>query len=207
MAINPITFDGEHVAARDHGALFRGILSDGKINGCNVIFNGASVTIGKGYLVSCGRLIEIDSNTSIEVSGTGYSQVILNIDLSEDLPYLSAVTSASQSFPALTQEDINDGVHQTYQMQVAVINLSNNSVIKQMDNAAPIVADGSISSAKIAANSITSAKIAPGAVGSSQLGSGIPYSKVGLVANQVLHIVVSDTQPTGDWDIWMKPEA
>lgn len=129
MAISGVTFDGCSVSARDHGVLFSGILPDGVLRGCDISYAGGVCTISPGYLIACGRVIEVESTTTVPVTGTQYSQIVLTIDASVPNFTLSSVASSSTVFPALTQDDINDGSSTTYQMELAVIDVGNNSVL------------------------------------------------------------------------------
>lgn len=130
MALQGITFDNQSVAARDHGALFAGILNDGMIAGCELSFSGSTLSIATGYLIACGRLIRNTAAQSVNVSGSsGYSQVILTIDVSNGGTFsFSSVNAGTPSFPALTQEDINDGVSTTYQMEICVCEMDGSGI-------------------------------------------------------------------------------
>lgn len=135
MAISGVTFSGCHVSARDHGVLFSGLLPDGVLRGCEVSYSGGVATIAPGYLIACGRVIEVESTTTVAVSGT-YAQVVLTIDASVPSFSLSSVSGSSTTFPALTQDDINDGASTTYQVEMAVIDLGGNSVYRHLESVA-----------------------------------------------------------------------
>lgn len=136
MALSGVTFDGCSVSARDHGVLFSGLLPDGVLRGCAVSYSGGSVTIAAGYLIACGRVIEVESATTVAVTGTQYSQIVLTINASTPTFTLSCVNSASTTFPALTQEDINDGASTTYQVELAVIDVGGGSVLSSIGSVA-----------------------------------------------------------------------
>lgn len=135
MALSGVTFDGCSVSARDHGVLFSGILPDGILRGCTVSYSAGSASISAGYLIACGRVIEVESTTSVSVTGTQYSQIVLTINASTPTFTLSCVNSSSTTFPALQQDDINDGVSTTYQLEMAVIDVANNSVLSSIGSA------------------------------------------------------------------------
>lgn len=132
MAISGVTFTGCHVSARDHGVLFSGILPDGVLRGCEVTYSGGVAAVSPGYIIACGRVIEVESTTAVAVSGTVYSQIVLTVDASTPTFSLSAVSGSSTTFPALTQEDINDGSSTTYQIELAVIDIAGNSVYRSL---------------------------------------------------------------------------
>ena len=136
MAISGVTFDGCSVSARDHGVLFSGILPDGILRGCAVSYSAGSATIAAGYLIACGRVIEVESATTVAVTGTQYSQIVLTINASTPTFTLSCVNSASTTFPALQQDDINDGASTTYQLELGVIDVGNGSVLSSIGSVA-----------------------------------------------------------------------
>ena len=136
MALSGVTFDGCAVSARDHGVLFSGLFPDGVLRGCAINFSGSSATISAGYLIACGRVIEVESATSVSVTGTQYSQIVLTINASTPAFTLSCVNSASTTFPALQQDDINDGVSTTYQLELAVIDVAGNAILSTIGSVA-----------------------------------------------------------------------
>ena len=154
MALQGITFDNQTVAAKDHGALFAGILDDGVVSGCALSFSGSTLTIAPGYLIACGRLIRNTASQSVTVTGSsGYSQVILTVDVSGGGSFsFSSVNANTPSFPALTQEDINDGVSTTYQMQICVLAMGAagiTAINEDFATAQPVIGDGTISASKL----------------------------------------------------------
>ena len=64
MAIRGVTFVNQEVAATDHGTLFDSIFGDGILKGCAISFSGSAITIGAGYLVVSGRLIQNTANAT-----------------------------------------------------------------------------------------------------------------------------------------------
>lgn len=136
MAISGVTFDGCSVSARDHGVLFAAHMDDGVLRGCALTFSGGTATLAAGYLLACGRLIEVESATTVAVTGTQYAQIVLTVNASTPTFTLTSVNSASTTFPALTQDDINDGASTTYQMELGVIDIANNAVLSSIGKAA-----------------------------------------------------------------------
>lgn len=138
MALRKITFNESPVRARDHGALFSGILADGIINGCEVSVNNGSASISQGYLIVAGRLIENNSNMqNINISGGNVAQIVLRIDISSDDVDLNNsifVRHAPDvsSLDPLTKMDINNGTDTIYEFEIAVIDVTNNTIIRKM---------------------------------------------------------------------------
>lgn len=70
------------------------------------------------------------------------------------------------------------------------------------------IAPGAVTAEKIAAGAIITALLAPNAVTAEKLANDIPYTKFGLVADQVRHIYAGTTEPSAelgvDGDIYLK---
>ena len=68
------------------------------------------------------------------------------------------------------------------------------------------IADDAVTAEKIAALAITAAKIADGTITAAQLADDIPYTKLGLAANQVRAITAGTAAPSGgsDGDIYLR---
>ena len=136
MAISGVTFQGQHVSAKDHGVLFSALLPDGVLRGCAVSLSGSSVSIGAGYLIACGRVIEFETASTVAVTGAQYSQIVLTISTTGPTATLSCVNSSSTTFPALTQDDLNDGVSTTYQLELAVIDVAGGEIVSSIGSVA-----------------------------------------------------------------------
>ena len=148
--MNGIFFDLQTVRARDLGAAFGGILSDGKLSGCALSYSGVNLTIARGYYIAKGRLIEIESAETLETTTTaanGYGRLRLAIDLSIAASESSFTQgkfewdyAATNSFPALTQNDINDGTNTAYQVEICRVSFANSQItgiVSQIGNAVP----------------------------------------------------------------------
>ena len=146
--MNGIFFDLQTVRARDLGAAFGGILSDGKLSGCALSYSGANLTIARGYYIAKGRLIEIDSAETLQTANTaanGYGRLRLVIDLSIAASESSFTQgkfewdyATTNSFPALTQNDINDGANTAYQVEICRVSFANSQItgiVSQIGNA------------------------------------------------------------------------
>ena len=148
--MNGIFFDLQTVRARDLGAAFGGILSDGKLSGCALSYSGVNLTIARGYYIAKGRLIEIESAETLETTTTaanGYGRLRLVIDLSIAASESSFTQgkfewdyASTNSFPALTQNDINDGTNTAYQVEICRVSFANSQItgiVSQIGNAVP----------------------------------------------------------------------
>ena len=146
--MNGIFFDLQTVRARDLGAAFGGILSDGKLSGCALSYSGVNLTIARGYYIAKGRLIEIDSAETLQTATTaanGYGRLRLAIDLSIAASESSFTQgkfewdyASTNSFPALTQNDINDGTNTAYQVEICRVSFANSQItgiVSQIGNA------------------------------------------------------------------------
>lgn len=148
--MNGIFFDLQTVRARDLGAAFGGILSDGKLSGCALSYSGVNLTIARGYYIAKGRLIEIESADTLQTATTaanGYGRLRLVIDLSIAASESSFTQgkfewdyATTNSFPALTQNDINDGTNTAYQVEICRVSFANSQItgiVSQIGNAVP----------------------------------------------------------------------
>ena len=132
MSIKGVTFDMQSPTAKNHGALFAGILSDGIVSGCAVTVSGKSCYIGAGYLIAAGRLVQLTARETVAIAATsGSVTIVLNIDLTKTATkdefgqaYFSVVSGAS---PELTQDDVNDN-GTLYQMPVATLTCTASSL-------------------------------------------------------------------------------
>ncbi|MGN0800718.1 MAG: hypothetical protein ACI4NU_09860 [Christensenellales bacterium] len=148
--MNGIFFDLQTVRARDLGAAFGGILSDGKLSGCALSYSGVNLTIAHGYYIAKGRLIEIDSAETLETATTaanGYGRLRLVIDLSIAASESSFTQgkfewdyASTNSFSDTTQNDINDGTNTSYQVEICRVSFANSQItgiVSQIGNAVP----------------------------------------------------------------------
>lgn len=142
MAFRKVTFNGANVRAADHGALFAGILADGVVSGCDISVAGGVVSITAGYFVAAGRLIENNAVKSFDMASHGpVCRIRLHIDVSEDNTDINNMIQYDDvndvaSLGALTKEDINGGVGTIYDLEIAVINVTTNSIIRKMPQVA-----------------------------------------------------------------------
>ena len=130
MAFKGITFAGQNVTPKNDGGLYQAHYGDGILWGCSMAISGDDLVIQSGEFIAGGRVCHVDGATNVDLSGrllsTGYIQVIMNYDLSQGEGsqwYTTFVESATTTFPALTQGNIND-TDTLYQLELAVIQIS-----------------------------------------------------------------------------------
>ena len=198
MAIIGITFDNQGPTAKDHGALFSGILSDGIIKGCGLSTSGADLTIAAGYIIAAGRLMRLAAAQTITISATsGYARVLAQINLAEaatstEFAQATFVTQTAESisgFAALTQEDIN-GSGIIYQAELCVVECDANGIagiVSQSGTAGRIV----LSNVSVAASAFTA----------DATYTDFPYAAAiacaGVTADMFAEVVLSPTDALG----------
>lgn len=130
MPFKGVTFSGQNVTPKNDGGLYRAHYGDGILWGCSMAISGDDLVIQSGEFIMGGRYVQVDGATNVDLSGrtlqTGYIQVIMNADLSQGEGsqwYTTFVESATTTFPALTQDDIND-TGTLYQLELAVVQIS-----------------------------------------------------------------------------------
>lgn len=141
--IRGITFRWQEVRPEDDGRLYSAILTDGVIFGCEPSFAGYTLTVAPGYLLACGRLMKIGAAQNYACNGasSGYARLVLKIDLNaeasiESFKQIDAEVQYSQSindFPALQQQDINDGLSKDYQLPLVVLALEAAGITQIVD--------------------------------------------------------------------------
>ncbi len=217
MALQKIIFPSAAVTANNFGAIFAGILSDGAVNGCAVSYSGGVVSVAAGYLVAHGRLIYNNDTLTVAVSGSGVAQVVLVIDASGTgtLTVSARYAATEGELSPLVQEDINNGVDFTYELELACVDVAGGHLLRSLGTAASTriaagvigavqIANNAVGSAQIANEAVGAAQIAPGSVGPAKL-SGVTYASIGLNSDQVRKITISASNPSGgsDGDVWL----
>lgn len=137
MSLRKVGFPRSTATAADQANIYAA-LADGRLAGCAVTCSGGIVGVAKGYLIARGRLIENTAALSVPVSGAGVAQVVLTVQLGDpDTVSVAARTAASEgALTPLVQDDINDGVHTTYEMELALVELSSGTLLRTMPMAA-----------------------------------------------------------------------
>lgn len=144
--MNGIGFDKRVVRSQDDARLREKIFSDGRLAGCALTYTGKNLTIGIGHMVVKGRILAFDAAETVASDTTeaaGYGRLKLVIDLSQTASETTFTQyawdwdyAATNSFPALTQDDINDGTHTDYEMIICIVQFSSSniaSIVTQME--------------------------------------------------------------------------
>lgn len=132
MALNGLIFDQRNNTSKNWRNILAEIMRDGILNGCEVTSTSNAITVGGGYFVLKGAVIENNGADTIPVTPTltdGYVRLICRIDLTQEASetgpgQVEWVTdfSATPTFPALTQEDINS-TGSIYEGEIAVLQI------------------------------------------------------------------------------------
>lgn len=85
--IRGITFDNQMFYSADF-AHFLNFFLDGSVGttkGCSITHDGTKVTIGKGYFIAQGRLMNVEVEEVVEQGfASGYNRIVYEIDLSKE---------------------------------------------------------------------------------------------------------------------------
>lgn len=111
--ISILQFDGSTVSSSDDAILYKTVLSDGILNGCNVSHAGTNINVSAGRILMCGRTAKFDDE-QIQANLIPSGELIIKIDMEGGTPAQWA-TRAPQE---LIQQDINNG-GTIYEIQVA----------------------------------------------------------------------------------------
>ena len=127
-----VTFANQNVTPADDAVVMRHTLTDGILTGCGLTYTDDILTMDKGYLIACGRLIRHPSvqDWVINEKTSGYARVIMTIDLNRaatidifDQVNVSVEYADSASeFSLLVKEDIN-AAGSMYQTVIAEVSL------------------------------------------------------------------------------------
>lgn len=123
MSLRAVSFDKQKVKSQDDGICntLAMVSSSSILSGCEVSQDGASaVNIDTGVFFVCGRLVHITSAESIGIPSvpagqTLYMRVVFEVNLNQtntETEFLQGsfkVLTDESDYPALTQEDINNG--------------------------------------------------------------------------------------------------
>ena len=137
--ITGITFDLQNVLSKNDGRLYQAIFgSDYILSGCacSATDGGASIQIAEGYVAVGGRVVHFDGGEKKTITPTlttGHGRLIIDVDLTkastaDEFKQVSLVEqySTTQTFPELTQNDINlSGTH--YQAELCRFPISSSA--------------------------------------------------------------------------------
>ena len=138
MALNGLIFDRRNNTAKNWRSILAEIMGDGIIgSGCEVTSTSNSITVGGGHFILKGAVIENNGADTIPVTPTltdGYVRLICRIDLTQEASetgpgQVGWVTdfSATPTFPALVQKDIN-GTGSVYEGEIAVLQIVSGNI-------------------------------------------------------------------------------
>jgi len=138
MSVNGITFDKRRVRAQDDARIRERLFPDGKLQGCAITYSGVNLTIANGYLMAKGRQVEILAETiaSATTEANGYGRLKLVIDLTQTASGTTFTqyawdwdySATNSGWPALTQDDINDGTHTAYELLVCTVKFTSSNI-------------------------------------------------------------------------------
>lgn len=132
MALNGLILDQRNNTSKNWRNILAEVFGDGILNGCGITSTSNSITVGGGYFVLKGNVIENNGADTIAVTPeltNGYVRLRCRIDLTQEASETGAGQvkwmidfSATTTFPALTQEDINSA-GSIYEGELAVCGL------------------------------------------------------------------------------------
>lgn len=130
MAIRAVTFSKQAVSSNDDAHIYKMLFGGrkGRTKGCKMTFGVDDIYISEGCFMASNRLIEITSTETITSpvvsSGTTFFRLVFEIDLTQSNTldefrqgYFKVISAASD-YPALTQEDLDNGGN-VYQLPFA----------------------------------------------------------------------------------------
>lgn len=141
MAISGITFEGQTPTANAMRAAEASVLTDGCLRGVTVSLSGNIVTIGAGYIVVAGAIIQISGEEKVTVSGTTghFARIKAKIDTSKpstpsDFSQVTFEFDTAPSlagFPVLRQDNINSGINKIYEAEICVVKIGSSGIVRK----------------------------------------------------------------------------
>lgn len=135
MSIKGVIFENQAPTAKQMGAVFRPLYTDGILQGCEISYNGSNVFISPGVIMACGRPFELTTTENIELSGSGYARIIVNLDMNKSATeenfgqvyFTTETAEAASGFVTLEKENVNQS-GTLYQLEVARFTISGGTV-------------------------------------------------------------------------------
>lgn len=138
MALNGLILDQRNNTSKNWRNILAEIMEDGIFrDGCEITFTSNSITVGGGYFIQRGAVIENDGAETIPITPTltnGYVRLICRVDLTKEATETgpgqvewATDFSATSTFPALVQEDILQA-GSVYEIEVAVLQITSGNV-------------------------------------------------------------------------------
>ena len=143
MSIRAITFN-EQLCTSEDDALIHDLFLNGhigKLTGCAITNNSNSITIGTGYFMIAGRLVNINGEHTIDVGSsevTKKCQLLFSLDMSKENTVVDfnqgkfEIIKDNTDYQELTQEDIHNG-GKIYQMEIARFELVPDTGINNLE--------------------------------------------------------------------------
>ena len=138
MALNGLILDQRNNTSKNWRNILAEIMEDGIFrDGCEITFTSNSITVGGGYFIQRGAVIENDGAETIPITPTltnGYVRLICRVDLTKEATETgpgqvewATDFSATSTFPALVQEDILQA-GSVYEIEVAVLQITSGNI-------------------------------------------------------------------------------
>lgn len=138
MALNGLILDQRNNTSKNWRNILAEIMEDGIFrDGCEITFTSNSITVGGGYFIQRGAVIENDGAETIPVTPTltdGYVRLICRVDLTKEASETgpgqvewATDFSATSTFPALVQEDILS-TGSVYEIEVVVLQITSGNI-------------------------------------------------------------------------------
>ena len=142
-------FEKRTRSAEQDGGAYQAFADDGVLRGCTISSTADTVTIAKGVMMVCGRIINFDSAETVAVNNqiqNGFGQLKMVINLNEpasesnlnQLYFDWAFSSTESGFAVLQKDDINLG-GKIYEYELGIATIQNLKVAS-FKRTAPIAA-------------------------------------------------------------------
>lgn len=143
MSIRAITFN-EQLCTSEDDALIHDLFLNGhigKLTGCAITNDSNSITIGTGYFMIAGRLVNINGEHTIDVGSSEVikkCQLLFSLDMSKENTVVDfnqgkfEIIKDNTDYQELTKEDIHNG-GKIYQMEIARFELVPDTGINNLE--------------------------------------------------------------------------
>lgn len=140
MSVTNKRWDGQTITPK-HDSIQFDNGQNGIIHGCEITHLGSNILrIAEGYMIICGRLIEVDQtdiNCEVSSSGTLNGQMIIRLNLGA-VQSIDILTEAAGELTELTQDADANYDNGIYEIQLATYNV-NETTISNLEVTAPTI--------------------------------------------------------------------
>lgn len=140
MSVTNKRWDGQTITPK-HDSIQFDNGQNGIIHGCEITHLGSNILrIAEGYMIICGRLIEVDQtdiNCEVSSSGTLNGQMIIRLNLGA-VQSIEILTEAAGELTELTQDADANYDNGIYEIQLATYNV-NETTISNLEVTAPTI--------------------------------------------------------------------